>query len=172
MVGRGWNRKMGAVQFGIILILVCCNGVLHFPEEDIVEGTKITVDKSEVADYNTIQAAIENASNGDEIHIGSGTYYEQVIINKSISLWGSGINHTIILNTGAWGGAVIIDADNVTISNLTVTQPDELPNSRNSLGINILNVKDIRISNVNCSGFHTPERQILLVPLHAGRCNF
>jgi parallel beta-helix repeat protein len=48
------------------------------------------------AQYSTIQSAINAASAGDHVRIAQGTYQEQVTINKSISIDGSGPS-TIIL---------------------------------------------------------------------------
>ena len=46
--------------------------------------------------YQSIQEAIDVASNGDTIIVYEGTYYESLAINKSISLIGSGDNKTVI----------------------------------------------------------------------------
>jgi pectin methylesterase-like acyl-CoA thioesterase len=37
-------------------------------------------------DYPTIQAAINAANDGDTIFVKIGTYYEHVVVNKSLSL--------------------------------------------------------------------------------------
>jgi hypothetical protein len=49
-------------------------------------------------DYSTITSAIENAKDGDNILVKSGTYEEQVlVVNKSLSLKGENANTTKIL---------------------------------------------------------------------------
>ncbi len=53
--------------------------------------------------YTTIQAAIDNANAGDEIHVDSGIYYENVLVNKQLILKG--------VDTGA--GKPIVDAKGI-----------------------------------------------------------
>lgn len=66
-----------------------------------------------------IQDLIDNASAGDTIYIPSGTYYENIIINKSISLVGEDKDTTVI--DGSEDGDVIhISADWVNISGFTI----------------------------------------------------
>lgn len=46
--------------------------------------------------YTTIQDAIDNASYGDTIFVYNGTYYENVVIHKSIKLMGENKSTMII----------------------------------------------------------------------------
>jgi len=46
--------------------------------------------------YPTIQAAINAASAGDTIYVRNGTYYENVVVNKTISLIGENKNTTVV----------------------------------------------------------------------------
>jgi parallel beta-helix repeat protein len=70
-------------------------------------------------DYPTIQDAINQATSGDTIFVHNGTYYEHVIIDKSVSLIGEKRNTTII--DGEDTGSVIhIVANNVYLSNFTI----------------------------------------------------
>jgi len=46
--------------------------------------------------YTSIQAAIDNASDGDTIFVYSGTYEEQVIVNKSLIIKGENNTATLI----------------------------------------------------------------------------
>jgi parallel beta-helix repeat protein len=66
-----------------------------------------------------IQDLIDNASTGDTIYIPSGTYYENIVINKSISLIGEDKNTTII-DGGSVGDVIDISADWVNISGFTI----------------------------------------------------
>ena len=47
-------------------------------------------------DYQKIQQAINHANSGDTIFIHNGTYFENVVVNKSLSLIGENQNTTII----------------------------------------------------------------------------
>jgi parallel beta-helix repeat protein len=66
-----------------------------------------------------IQGLIDNASDGDIINIPSGIYYENIIINKSISLIGEDKNTTII-HSGSIEDVVKITSDWVNISGFTM----------------------------------------------------
>ena len=50
--------------------------------------------------FSTIQSAIDAASTGDTINVGAGTYDEQVVINKALTLQGAG-DTTIIKPSSA-----------------------------------------------------------------------
>ena len=70
-------------------------------------------------DYPTIQVAINAASPGDTIQVAAGTYYENVVVNKAVSLVGKNPGTTIIDAKGT-GTVVKVTASSVTITNFTI----------------------------------------------------
>jgi len=80
----------------------------------------ITVDDSGGADYERIQDAINAAENGDTIRVYEGTYSENVVVNKTVSLVGNGSANTTI-NGGSEGDVVRIEADWVNLSGFRIT---------------------------------------------------
>jgi nitrous oxidase accessory protein NosD len=82
--------------------------------------------------YTSIQAAINAAAPGATITIAAGSYSENVVVNKPVTLKGSG-NTTVIypaasnpicspgsLCGGAASNIILVEADNVTITNLSL----------------------------------------------------
>ena len=72
----------------------------------------ITVDDDPGKDYTSIQDAIDFASDGDTIYVYSGTYRENIEIDKSIQLIGEDRENTII-DGGGSGDVVHISANEV-----------------------------------------------------------
>jgi len=75
--------------------------------------------------YESIQAAIsaKETLNGHTIHVDAGTYYENIIVNKSISLIGQNKSNTTI--HGRFPRNIIhIVANNVTITGFTVEESE------------------------------------------------
>ena len=85
-----------------------------------VSGRTITVDDDGGAECEKIQDAIDNATDGDTIRVFDGTYYENVIVNKSVSLIGNGSEVTTT-DGGGSGDVVTITADWVNMSGFLVT---------------------------------------------------
>lgn len=69
--------------------------------------------------YTSIQNAIDNASNGDTVFVYNGTYHENVVVNKSITLIGENKESTIIDGKGTYH-VVFIPSDEVNISGFTI----------------------------------------------------
>jgi parallel beta-helix repeat protein len=70
-------------------------------------------------DFPTIQEAINNAVDGDTVFVKTGTYYEHVVVNKTLSLVGE--NSSTATIDGNWTGIVIkVTQNSVNISDLTV----------------------------------------------------
>ncbi len=74
--------------------------------------------------YQTVQAAVDAAHDGDRIRIGPGTYAGGIVLNKSVELKGAGANVTTVegggpvVTIGVLGAA---DEPTVTLSGLTIS---------------------------------------------------
>lgn len=68
--------------------------------------------------YASIQEAINSADEGEAIYVSSGTYYENLVVNKSISLIGEDKNITTIDGSGA-GAVIHVAFNNTSISGFT-----------------------------------------------------
>ncbi|ABE52543.1 NosD domain-containing protein [Methanococcoides burtonii] len=104
------NRALRVFAGVVVAILVLAVGS--------ASAAAITVDDSGGADYLSIQAAINNASVGDVIEVQSGTYYENVVVNKTLSLVGIGMP---LINASGSGTAMTITTDDCTIDGFNVT---------------------------------------------------
>ena len=80
----------------------------------IITGPVHNINKG--LDYLTIQAAINDANPGNEIHVDSGTYYENVIVNKKLILHGIGMP---VVDARGSGSAITLSADGITLEGFT-----------------------------------------------------
>ena len=112
LAGETWAN--GLVYSDAWLIKVSSESVNSGPVHNINKGTN----------YTTIQAAIDDASPGDEIHVDSGTYYENVVVNKQLTLRGIDTGDSLpVINAGEDIG-IVIDADYVTIDGFNIINSD------------------------------------------------
>jgi len=75
------------------------------------------VDDDKPADFLTIQEAINDAGDGDTIYVRSGTYRENLVVNKSVSLVGESEHDTVILGRF---DVVRFTASNINMAHFTV----------------------------------------------------
>jgi nitrous oxidase accessory protein NosD len=92
--------------------------------------------------YTTIQEAINAANHGDTVFVKNGTYYENVLINKTITLLGNDRDNTTI-NGGGFGDIVEIQANGVNITNFSLVN--------GNVGIKVFSYSNNTISNNNIS---------------------
>jgi len=106
-----------------------------------VKGEEIIVDAGGEGDYMTIREAIDNAGDGDTIHIEPGEYHEEVSIEKAITLKGRDRDSTIIDGSGR-GKCIEVSGDHTVISELTLRNGD--------FGLYLDKADECRISNLSC----------------------
>lgn len=139
------------------------------------------VDDSGGADFLTIQAAVNAANEGDTIIVRDGTYTENVVVNKSLTIKSENGSYSTLVQPAEEGLDVFkVSTDYVNISGFTVTglgpltyDPDavgevisqgiDIYHSNHctiaentvlgcSYGIHLLAASNSIISNNNCSG--------------------
>jgi len=82
-------------------------------------GTIFYVGGSGPGNYTSIQDAVDNATNGDTVFVYNGTYYENIVVNTSISLIGEN-KETTIIEGGESGAAVTIRSNDTILSYFTI----------------------------------------------------
>lgn len=77
-------------------------------------------DGTQTHPFDSITEGIEAVTSGKSVVVAAGTYNEQLIINKGITLQGAGKESTIISGLGYTGNLITVTADDVTISGFTI----------------------------------------------------
>jgi parallel beta-helix repeat protein len=92
------------------------------------DGNTLYVGGSGPNNYTRIQDAIDYASDLDTVFVYNGSYYENVLVDKSISLIGEDRNLTFIDGSGS-GDVVFVSADYITVSGFMIQNGGlEFPN--------------------------------------------
>ncbi len=115
-----------SMRIAPILFVIICTLLLPMPRLTVFENA-VAADDGSVRNlrtginYTSIGEAIADNStvNGDAIFIGSGVYYEHVLVNKTLSLIGEGNENTTVDGNGT-GPIIQIKASGVNVSNLKI----------------------------------------------------
>lgn len=101
------------------ILIFNSNIVVNFVDNASAESNTLFVGGSGLDNYDTIQDAVDDAAEGDEIFIYNGVYTENVVVDKSISIVGENRVSTIV-DGGLISDVFDINSDNVIISNITI----------------------------------------------------
>ncbi len=127
------------------MLVVCLNVALYGLSEVAVGATLCVAKKpSPGCPYSSIGAAVAAASAGDVIQVSQGTYNEDVVVGKTISLVGANRNNTIIDATGLKNGIYVDGMDNAGLRGVSVSG-FKVQNA-NFEGILITNASGVTIS--------------------------
>lgn len=87
----------------------------------LASAATLCVNPAQQGCYATIGDAVSHAASGDTIEVAQGTYKEDVIIGKSLSLIGKNSANTIIDATGLGNGVYIDGLDHAGLSHVVVS---------------------------------------------------
>ena len=116
-IGCGGMR----LRVWITVWLLLVGGLLFSPSfvRD-VSATTFYVGGGGPGNYTTIQEAIDAANAGDTVYVYGGTYYENLIVDKRLSLTGESKNSTTI-DGSQTGDVIYVSSDGVNITDFTLT---------------------------------------------------
>lgn len=116
-----------------------------------VQAADLCVDASGKGGCSTtIGAAVAAAAPHDVIHVAKGTYHEDVVIGKSLSLLGENPENTIIDATGLLNGINVDGLNHAGLANVIVS--GFTVQNANAQGIVATNASDVTISNNHVVG--------------------
>jgi hypothetical protein len=85
-------------------------------------GNDSTGDGSSSSPYLTVGKAITEASSGDKISIGAGTYSEDITVNKSLEIYSqTGVPADVVITSATRTILVAHSTNNVTVRDITIT---------------------------------------------------
>jgi len=111
--------------FGLILMLIMTNA----------NASVITVGPTG-CEYSSIQTAIDAAESGDIIQVQSGAYYENVDVNKQLTLLGidTGTGKPVV-DAKFSGSSFILNADGIVIAGFAATNSEDTSSSTCAAGV-------------------------------------
>ena len=112
------NKKIHSLMM-LTLLLIGTSALTFNTQPAKAEPRTWYVDDDGGGDFTKIQDAIDAASPGDTIYVYNGTYYEHVVVDKSLSLLGEARDMTII-DGGGTSSVIYVTNNHTAISGFTV----------------------------------------------------
>ncbi len=156
--GRSATASQTLVDNGFLFVYNMLGGISAWT----TEGYPVFVK------YSSIQDAINNANGGDTLHVSSSTYYENIVVNKELSIVGENSENTII-NGGILDPSVRIAANNSVLQDFKLNSTEEYK-------IAISGCKNVTISSNNILGGYgiliENSENITIEKNHVANCEF
>jgi nitrous oxidase accessory protein len=116
-------KKTRILWVGILTFFCIFSVLFPYANGEEITTTIIYVGGNGAGNYSSIHAAVNNASANVTIFVYNGTYYENLVIEKSIVLHGESKNSTII-DGGRNKFVVTLAADHITLSGFMITHSE------------------------------------------------
>jgi len=133
-----WNT-IQQIFLATCIITSCIFSGCITEESPTTENSLIlSVGKTTDAQYTSIQAAIDNATQNHTVYVSAGVYYENIVINTSINLKGED-KQTTIINGNHSGNVVLIkESGQANISGFSIQNSGPFESSTTNAAIKIL----------------------------------
>jgi len=116
------------LALGLIIIASGCIGIPESPNENKYETLNKTtiIVCSSGCNFNSIQDAIDAAEVGDIVEVSSGTYYENVEVNKKILLSGRDTGNGFpIIEAWGHGSAITLTENGIVLEQIHIKNSSE-----------------------------------------------
>ena len=114
-------KKMGLIHYNSSLsfvIIIILGFVLLFSLTSSADTISVDINGGE--EYTSIQDAINAANESDTIEVSAGTYEENILINKTLNIIGSGKQSTFLIGIDDMKNTVKITANNIYLSGFSI----------------------------------------------------
>jgi parallel beta-helix repeat protein len=125
----GGRQMKKILTFGIMLLflgMTISSTGFNIEKQTFIatyNGNTLYVGGSGPGNYTEIQDAIDDASDGDTVFVYNGTYYENVIVNKTINFLGEDKDKTVI-NGYSYNHCIDVISDWVNVSGFSTIKGD------------------------------------------------
>jgi len=118
--------------------------IIEYDPNIYVDVTNITEkeDGTKTHPFNTIIEGLDAVTPGKSVMVATGTYNEQLIINKGITFQGADKETTFIKGTGFTGNLITVEANHVTIDGFIIDGANSA-----AIGIYFDNCSSVNINN-------------------------
>lgn len=113
------SKQTLAVLAICLMLLFMLTYAVTLPTANAAKTIRVGQTSGVSYDYSTIQEAINSANSGDIINVDAGTYYENILVDKQLTL--IGINQaSVIIDGASTATTVTVTGDGVSISGFTI----------------------------------------------------